>query len=203
MNSSELLRLKTANEMACTRLNIAVGPTGPTGSLGPAGPDGPRGPEGAEGPTGPDGPIGPIGPSDSKIYTIYVDFLSGNALSRIYIPPGFSTNPALNDGGTFTADIVGVLTFYGRPSITIIDTAYEQPISMNASGYVGSNPPSSWQLTSGGNIGGGRLNWHITTDNVLALLNVTAGFINGGNTSNRPSTGILAGWLGTITLFYL
>jgi hypothetical protein len=28
MNSSELLRFKTANSMACTRLNIAVGPTG-------------------------------------------------------------------------------------------------------------------------------------------------------------------------------
>lgn len=202
MNSSELLRLKTANEMACTRLNIAVGPTGPTGS-GPPGPPGPDGPQGPEGPTGPEGPIGPVGPASSKIYTLYLDFSAGNALSRIYIPPGFSTNPALIDGGIFTADITGILIFFGRPSITIIDTAYEYPISMSASGYVGSNPPSTWQLTAGGNIGGSRLNWQITTDNVLVLLNVSAGFINGGNTSNRPTTGILQGWLGTLTLFYL
>lgn len=194
MNSSELLRLKTANEMACTRLNIAVGPTGSTGS---------RGPDGLTGPTGPVGSVGPIGPASNKMYTLYIDFSAGTALSRIYIPPGFSTNQALINGGTFTADISGVLIFLNKQTITIFNTRYEQPIAMNASGYVGSNPPSSWQLTAGGNIGGVNLNWRFTTNNVLFLVRVTASIINGGNTINRPSTGILAGWLGTITLFYL
>ena len=224
--------------MACTRLNIAIGPTGATGPTGASGfstntgatgrtgPTGPigrdgtatttgatgdTGPTGETGPTGKNGrdgtssltgATGPTGDPASKVFTMYFDFSAGNALSRIYIPPGLSTNVALVDGGVFTADVPSVLIFYGRSSITIIDTQYQIPFSMNATGYVGSSAPSSWQLTSGGNIGGSRINWQISTDNVLSLVNITAGFINGGNISNRPTTGILSGWLGTLTLFY-
>jgi len=192
MNSSELLRIATANAMACSRLNIAIGPTGATGPIG----------------IGPTGSVGPTGAPATKIFTLYLDYSSGTALSRIYIPPGFSTDPALVAGGIFSADIAGVLTFKGNTNITITSTTYGFPVGIMGTGYVGATAATaSWQPVAGGNLGGTNIGWQITTYNTLALKGVAPTKINGGNINIRPSAGQIlsenGGWLGTLTLFYL
>ena len=181
MDCSELLRLQTANAMACTRLNIAVGPTGPQG---------------------------PYGNPNNKVFTLYLDYSSGTALSRIYIPPGFSTHPSLSSGGIFTVDIPGVLSFTGITNITINNTTYDFPIAIGATGFVGATAATAnWQPTAAGNLGGANITWNLTAYNMLVLKNVTPTRINGGNTTIKPAVGTIlsenGGWLATITLFYL
>lgn len=274
MNSSELLRFQTANSMACTRLNIAIGPTGPTGTFGPTGANGTAANTGSTGPTGRTGPTGatgspgiatntgatgptgstgntgpsgapglavntgatgstgptgftgytgpggtasntgatgytgPTGDASTKIFTLYLDYSSTSALSRLYIPPGFSTHPSLSAGGIYIADIPGALQFYGTTNITIYNTAYPFPVALNATGYVGSTAATAaWQPTFGGNLGGSAIGWQLTTYNLLELKNITLPRINGGNLNFKPTIGRIlsenGGWLGTLTLFYV
>ena len=192
MNSSELLRIATANAMACSRLNIAIGPTGATGAGG----------------VGPTGSVGPTGAPATKIFTLYLDYSSGTTLSRIYIPPGFSTDPALVAGGIFSADIAGVLTFKNTTNIIITSTTYGFPVGIMGTGYVGATvATTSWQPVAGGNLGGANIGWQITNYNTLSLKGVTPTRINGGNVTVKPPPGQIlsenGGWLGTLTLFYL
>jgi hypothetical protein len=137
-----------------------------------------------------------------KSFTIYLDYStsSPNPLSRIYIPPGLSTNPAISAGGIFSADIAGVLVFYGTNTISIQNTTYTIPIGLSGTGFSG----TYWALTSYGNIGtGGRINFTSSSDYALTLTGLTVGYVNGGNTATRPTTGVLAGWLGTLTIYFL
>ena len=191
---------------------IGTGPTGAASTVtGPTGRTGPTGPIGT-GPTGPastvTGPTGPgsEGSGNSKSFTIYVDYAPGTppTLSRIYIPPGLSTDASLSAGGTFTADIPGVLTFFGTSSISIVNTTYAIPIGMTSTGYT-SNGISGFWFYSGNNISsvGGKINFSSTSDYTLNLTNVTAGNINGGNVATRPSSGVLSGWLATLTIYFL
>ena len=185
---------------------IGTGPTGPGSTeTGPTGRTGPTGPIGT-GPTGPASTVtGPTGPGaggsgNSKSFTIYVDYTASNSISRIYIPPGLSTHASLSAGGTFTADIPGVLTFFGTSSVSIVNTTYTIPIGLSSTGYT----PSAW-FYSGNNISsvGGKINFSSTSDYTLNLTNVTAANINGGNVATRPSSGVLSGWLGTLTIYFL
>lgn len=196
MNCSQLLRLKLANDLSCERLNISIGPTGPTGPGIP----GPIGPTGIQGPTGdPGGPTGPAGPAGpQKMFTIYLDWTTGTTtLSRVYIPPGLSTLIPL--GGILTVNSFGV-TFLNLSSITITNTVYAFPISLTMTGYSSTN---LWITPAYSQIGGPNVSWQNTSDNKLELKQVIPLKINGGNTTIRPGSGVLAGWLGTITITYL
>jgi hypothetical protein len=185
MDSSELLRLQLSKQLECTRNGICIGPTGLTG------------------PAGPTGPTGPAGTNVSpKTFTFYLDYSGPNALSRIYIPPGFCEG--YPDGIILTDDdSVNGISFKSTTNITFSSTIYAVPNTLNATGYVYSTGGGYWSPTASSYIGGGNLTWQNTADYTLNLNGVTAGRINGGNTGTRPTTGVLTGWLGTLTISYL
>lgn len=189
MNSSELLRVQLSKQIGCAEYGIALGATGPTG------------------PAGPTGPIGSAG--YSKMYTIYLNYTNvitsrGTVavLTSVYIPPGLSTTPSLAAGGIFTANVDTDLVFYGTTNINITNTTFAFPIGLTATGYTSSG---YWSPSAYTNLGGSssRITWQNTTDNQLNLLGLTAANINGANVARVPTTGVLAGWLGTLTVYYL
>ena len=191
MNSSELLQLQLAKKLECSRIGYASGPTGPTGSTGLTGPTGPAG--------------------DEKMFTFFLDFNSSRQLSRIYVPPGFSTDPFLSSGGIFTADIPGLLIFVGTTEITISNTRYNFPIGLSATGYYNGGFWAPCPYTFLGNATGIR--WrniaNIINLNTITILGVNPLNLNGnsitpkylylpGTTTSNPP-----GWLGTLTIYYL
>ena len=201
MNSGELLRRQLATSLYCERDNILNGAQGPTGPEGPTGAFGigPTGPASTvTGPTGPEGG----GSGNSKSFTIYIDYTTADStLSRIYIPAGLSTNPAISGGGTFTEDIASVLIFVGLTTISIADATYAIPIGMSCIGYTNSE---IWTMTSYGNIGGGRINFTSSSDYTLNISGMIATYVNGGNAgTKRPSSGVLSGWVGALTIYFL
>jgi hypothetical protein len=177
MDSSELLRLQLAQKLECTRNNICIGPPGVTGPTGPTGP-----------------------PGYPKMFTIYLDFSSGTAIRRVYIPPGLSTVPSLAAGGIFTANVGTDLIFFGTTNITIKNTTFAVPIGLSGTGYTASD---YWTLSAYSVLGGGGLTWQNTADNILRLIGVTPARLNGGNTAVYPVSGTLTGWLATLTIYYL
>lgn len=147
------------------------------------------------------GPTGSTGPSGlQKAYTLFLDYSAGNAISRIYLPPGFSTTPSLAAGGVFTADVGSDLVFLGMSNITITNTINAFPIGLSATGYTAS---SYWQPTPQSSLGGTGVSWQNTADNTLSINSASASRINGGNVANRPGSGVLSGWLATLTIYYL
>jgi len=188
--------------------STVTGPSGGTGATGPTGRTGPTGTDSTvTGPTGPTGPTGNIGTTGTtgpagalKSFTMYLDFSSGTAISRIYIPPGMSTTPSLAAGGIFTSDVGSDLVFLGTTNISITNTFYEFPIGLNATGY---STSLYWQPSAQSNLGGAGVTWQNTADNKLDIKGATPGRLNGGNTSNRPSSGLLSGWLATLTIYFL
>jgi hypothetical protein len=193
--SSDLLRIRLAQRLYCERNQIinsgacGGGGTGGTGTTGPTGPTGPAGD------TGPQGPAGNL-----KSFTFYLDWSASNSLSRIYVPPGFSTTvPA----GIYTANQGTNLVFVGTSDITITGTD-TFPTDMSCTGYTNSE---YWTPMQQGLIGASNgPTWQNTQDNKLILKGVTAQALNGGNLGNvvpRPVSGVLAGWLGTLTIYYL
>ena len=174
MDSSELLRLQLAKKLECSRIGYASGPIGPTGPAGTSG--------------------------LPKVFTLYLDYSNSNSLSRIYIPPGFSTSPSLAAGGIFIANIPNELEFLGTTSINIKNTTYAFPIGISGTGYITSG---YWCPIATAYLGGSLLTWQHTQDNVLNMIGVTAQRVNGANVAVYPSVGVLAGWLGTLTISYL
>ena len=181
-----------------------TGPTGPTGNTGETGPTGNTGDTGNTGPTGPTGRTGPTGNTGSegalKSFTMYLDFSSGTAISRIYIPPGMSTNASLAAGGIFTSDVGSDLVFLGSTNISITNTYYAFPIGLNATGY---STSLYWQPTAQSSLGGSGVTWQNTSDYTLSIKGATPSRLNGNNTANRPSSGLLSGWLATLTIYFL
>lgn len=176
MNSSQLLNRTLANRLICQTQQIAIGPTGP---------------------------IGPVGPSMGalKAFTIYLDYSGGTSISRVYIPPGlFSTNPVLAAGGVFTADVGSDLVFVGKSSVTMNGTTYAFACSISGSGYVAAG---EWNPIPGGRIAPAFVHYSIKTNNAIVLKGLVLGNINGANYAVRPTTGALAGFLVTITIFYV
>lgn len=179
MNSGELTRIQLANRNFCASQQISVGPTGSTG------------------PTGPGNTYG------IKAFTIYVDFAVGAGISSVYIPPGlFSSSAAggLASGGTFTADVSPDLVFLGLDRITLARTQFGFITGITASGFYASG---QWNPIAGGNIGNTKVHFQITADYSTIIANVTTTLLTGGNTAVRPSGTAAAGFLATITLFYL
>ena len=173
---------------------IGTGPTGATGSGG----TGPTGPTGRTGPTGTTGTTGPAGAL--KSFTMYLDFSSGSAISRIYLPPGMSTTPSLAAGGTFTGDVGSDLVFFGTTNISITNTFYAFPIGLSATGY---STSLYWQPTAQSSLGGAGVTWQNTADNTLNIKGATPARLNGANTANKPASGLLSGWLATLTIYFL
>ena len=186
----------------------ATGPTGPTGSTGSTGPTGrdgtatSTGATGATGPSGPTGRTGPTGPGNTygaKAFTIFVDYSAQNAISSVSIPPGLFTNPALSAGGVFSTDVGTDLVFYGLDNITCANTTYAFVTGISVSGYISS---SQWIPIPGGNIGPTRVYYSVTSDNGIQIRGLNLTNINGANTATRPASGVAAGFLVTVTLFY-
>ena len=190
----------------------ATGPDGPTGPTGPIGIDGTAtntgatGQTGSTGRTGPTGSTGPTGAGNTygiKAFTIFVDFTAGAGISSVYIPPGlFSSSAAggLASGGTFSADVSTDLIFLGLDRITLAHTQFGFISAIAASGFYASG---QWNPIAGGNIGNTKVHFQITADYSTIIANVTTTLLTGGNTAVRPSGTAAAGFLATITLFYL
>lgn len=181
MNSSQLLNRELANRLVCQSQQIAIGPTGPTGTPGPY----------------------VTIPGALKAFTIFLDYTSGNSISRVYIPPGLfgSANPTLAAGGVFTADEGTDLLFQGVTTITMNNTAYAFVSAISASGYI---PAGGWQNIQGGKYGAGNsgLYFSVTNDNSVIINGVNLGNFNGGVVSQAP-TGLAAGFVATVTIFYV
>ena len=194
-----------------------IGPSGVTGSTGPSGPIGTgptgatgtlgsTGPTGYTGPTGTTGATGPFNTTYVKSFTLFLDYSATNALSRLRIPPGLFTNPLLSAGGTFTANVGTDLVFIGNASASIImrNTTYPFIVGLFANGYVTAGSSGQWQMVSPSQIRPGVSYLNVTTAaDYSATIGADLGAINGGNLSVYPSSGVAAGFLGTLTIFYM
>lgn len=180
MDCNELLRRQLANRLICQTQQIAIGPTGGTGPFGP---------------TGPPASITGL----MKSFTIFVDYSTQSAISRVNIPAGLFTNPTLSAGGVFTADVGTDLVFFGLDNITCANTTYAFVNNIAASGYISS---SQWIPIPGGNIGPTKTYYSVTADNSVQIKGLNLTNINGANTATRPGAGVAAGFLATVTLFY-
>jgi hypothetical protein len=104
-------------------------------------------------------------------------------------------------GGIFTADVGSDLIFFETSAISITNTVYPFPIGLSATGYSAS---SYWQASTQSYLGGGGASWQNTADYTLSLKGLTAARLNGGNAGTvRPSSGVLSGWLATLTIYFL
>lgn len=198
MDCNELLRRQLANRLVCQSQQIAIGPTGPTGY---------NGYDGSTGPTGAPAPI--IGLTRS--FTIFIDYSSVASISRLYIPPGLFTTaayPGLSDGGVFTTDQGSDLIFLtGAPgfplnTITMANTTNSFCVGITVSGYVSTNG-GEWNPSPGGNISNTQISYSQTSDYSIKLKGLSLTSINGASLTPRPTTGVAAGFLATVTLFYV
>jgi hypothetical protein len=177
MNSGELTRIQLANRLVCASQQISIGPTGPTGGSATI-------------------------PGALKAFTIFIDYSAASVISRLYIPAGLfgSSNPVLAAGGVFTANQGTDLVFLGSSTITMNNTLYAFVSSISASGYISSG---KWQPVMGGNIGPTHINYSITNDYSVILSGLELANINGASTTPKPTTGVAAGFLATLTIFYV
>ena len=179
MDSSQLLNRTLANRLVCQTQQIAIGPTGPTGS-----------------------PAQTIGITNS--FTLFIDYTSTKEISRVQVPPGMFTNPLLSSGGVFTENVGTDLVFLdsngvGLDNITCANTSLAFVIAINCSGYT---TASGWMPISAGNIRPRIKIWYsVTADNAVRLNGLTLPNMNGANL-RRPTSGIAAGFLTTVTIFF-
>jgi len=164
----------------CQTQQIAIGPTGPTGTTGTTN----------------------IIPGAMKAFTLFLDYSTANAISRVYVPPGLFSpaNPTLAAGGIFTADQGTDLIFLGSASPVLNNTAYPFAVGINCSGYISAG---RWQPILGGNIGPGVVNYSVVNDYSVNLYGLDLANINGASVAPKPTTGVAAGFLATITIFYV
>jgi hypothetical protein len=101
-------------------------------------------------------------------------------------------------GGDFTSNQGTDLVFSGQPTLTLNNTTYPFLTGLFISGY---NTAGSWQPIPPINIGQNVVNYRVAADYSLSMY-LPLGYINGGNVTVYPS-GIGAGYLVSITLFYL
>jgi hypothetical protein len=182
MDSSELLRLRLANALYCRQQNICGEVMASTPVL--------------------------------KSFTIFMNYSSAISLSSVYIPPGLfgpNADPSLPGGGIFTGNVGSDLVFLDGSSITLNNTTYAFVNSMAAAGCVQSvaftSPPTTiakWQPVANVNmtfIGG--IYYSITTPNSIVVSGLELARLNGANLSLTTTTGPGAGFLASITLFYI
>ena len=179
MNSGELLRLQLANRLLCSQQQGCMGATGPAGGSATI-------------------------PGALKAFTIYLDYSLAGSISRVYIPPGLfgpAADPRLVVGGTFLGDVGSDLVFLGLPTVTMANTAYAFAAGLSANGYIAAG---KWQIVPPSNIrpGAGFLNYSFINDYGVTITTDLAS-LNGANTLAYPTTGAAAGFLATITIFYV
>lgn len=180
MDCNELLRLQLSKRLICQTQQIAVGPTGPTGMAAPT-----------------------VGVPRS--FTLFVDYSAINAISRVYIPPGFfsaAAFPGLSAGGVFTADQGSDLIFLGGNSIEITNTTNAFCTGILVSGYVPTSG-GQWNPAPGGNINNTNIYYSQVADYSNRIRGLSLISINGASLTPKPSTGVAAGFLVALTLFYL
>ena len=74
---------------------------------------------------------------------------------------------------------------------------------MNVSGYFRTNVgTTAWSPTPAGNIGT-QIRYFSSADNTISISGLNLTFINGANSTIKPTTGVGAGFLATVTLFYI
>jgi len=180
MDCNELLRLQLSKRLICQTQQIAIGPTGPTGMAAPT-----------------------VGVPRS--FTLFVDYSAINAISRVYIPPGLFTAaafPGLSAGGVFTTDQGTDLVFLGATNIGLANTTYAFCTGILVSGYVPTNG-GEWNPAPGGNINNTHIFYAQAADYSNTIKGLSLVSINGASLTPKPSTGVAAGFLVTVTLFYL
>ena len=183
MDCSELLRIRLANTLYCRQQNICGNET-------------------------------PVQTPVIKSFTIFLDYSSGTAISSVYIPPGLYSStayPSLILGGTFTNDVGTDLVFIGGTSIQLQNTAYAFVTTISASGCIrytrAGTPPvytPKWQSVAAVNftpVGG--IYYLITSPNMIKIQGLELAALNGGNLSSYTTEGPGAGFLASITLFYI
>ena len=181
MSCNDLLRVKLADRLLCESRQISVGPTGPTGPSGPA-----------------------ALPGTTVIATIFLDFSANNTISRVYLPPGLMTNPALSAGGVFTSDVGSDLIFSSPATVALNNMDYAFPVGIQISGYYqgGGGAPNFWSPIPSGNIGNTKCYFLSSSDYSLSLRNINLTNTTGGNIT-RPTSGVASGFLVTVTLFFI
>jgi len=177
MNCSQLLNRTLASRLICETNQIAIGPTGPAGGSDTI-------------------------PGALKAFTIFVDYSAAAAISRVYIPAGLfsSANPVLAAGGVFTTDQGTNLVFLGGTTITMNNTAYAFVSGINASGYISAG---EWEPIRGGNIGVNAVYYSVVNDYSVIVKGLETANINGASITPKPTTGVAAGFLTTVTIFYV
>lgn len=127
-------------------------------------------------------------------FTIYLDYSSTTAISKIYIPSGLMRNvPAGAYTTSFPADIV-----VGITNLTLNNTAYAAFLGMYGQGYFS---PGGWKPIQ--YIGSVAFpSFSVTTDTSVTINNLGLTNINGGIVTSAP-TGTFTGYIVTLTLNYL
>jgi hypothetical protein len=165
----------------CQTQQIAIGPTGPTGTTGESN----------------------VVPGAIKAFTIFLDYTTANAISRVYIPAGLfgPANPTLAAGGVFTADQGTDLIFLGGTTLTMNNTAYPFVSGINGSGYIAAG---GWQNMNAARLNAGfnGLYFSVTNDYSVTFNGLNLSNLAGGVVTKAP-TGIAAGFVATITIFYV
>jgi len=112
-----------------------------------------------------------------------------------------STTPSLAAGGVFTNNQGTDLVFSGTVDISMTNLTYAFPIGMSATGYSSS---LYWQPSALAVLGGStNARWQNSADYTLALKGLTATRLNEGNTADRPASGVLTGWLATVSITFI
>lgn len=182
MDCSELLRLRLANALVCRQQNNCGEVVVPEPIL--------------------------------KSFTIFMNYITGTAISSVYIPPGLfgpNADETLQLGGTFNDDVGTDLVFYGGTTIALKNTTYSFVNSMAAAGCVqsiqGINPPTfiaKWQPVPSVNMNSiGGVYYSITAPYSITLAGLQLSSLNGSNLSLTTTSGPGAGFLASLTLFYI
>lgn len=179
MDCSELLRLRLANTLYCRQQNTCGNET-------------------------------PVQTPVQKSFTIFLDYstgTSGKVISSVYIPPGLygsNADASLVLGGTFTDNVGTDLIFKDNITIDLQNTTYAFVCAIAASGSIPDASGPRWQPVSSAYMGPpGGIKYSITSPNNITILGLELGKLNGDNITSRATSGPGAGFLASITLFYL
>jgi hypothetical protein len=152
--------------------------------------------------TGSTGGTGPTGSIPATTFTIYLDYTAGT-ISKVYIPAGLygpGANASLIAGGSFTSNVGTDLQFTGGTTIVMGNLANKQLANILGTGY---RAGGFWQTIPLANFSDTRVYVTSTADYGLTVTGASATNINGGNVATRPGSGLLSGYLATLTLTFI
>jgi hypothetical protein len=121
----------------------------------------------------------------------------------VYVPAGLygpGANASLIAGGAFTGNVGTDLQFTGGTTIVMANLTFKQLGNILGTGYrVG----GFWQTIPLANFSDTRVYVTSTADNALTVNGASATNINGGNVATRPNTGLLSGYLATLSMTFI